>query len=310
MSAEVETMFYTREKPWHGLGTRVEEAPSSEDALILAGLNWRVSQRPIMTEDGLEVPGFKVNLRENDHRILGVVTDRYKVVQNEEAFAFTDGLIGEGVRYETAGSLQRGKRVWLLARLPDDFVVSGDAITPYMVFMNSFDGTGAIKVAMTPVRVVCQNTLNLALSTARRTWSTKHTGDISGKMDDARNTLIYAGRYMEELAKDIERLNKIKLSDRKVYEYIDALFPLYNDPTDMQLRNLKRMKEEVKTRYFDAPDLAHTEKSAYRFVNAVSDFATHSKPLRTTANYRENLFARTVDGNAMIDRAYDLVHAA
>lgn len=310
MSAEVETMFYTREKPWHGLGTRVEEAPSSEDALILAGLDWRVSQRPIMTEDGLEVPGFKVNLRENDRKILGVVTDRYKVVQNEEAFAFTDELLGEGVRYETAGSIQNGKRVWLLARLPDDFVVSGDAITPYMVFMNSFDGTGAIKVAMTPVRVVCQNTLNLALSTASRTWSAKHTGDISGKMDDARNTLIYAGRYMEELAKDIERLNKIKLSDRKVYEYIDALFPLYNDPTDMQLRNLKRMKEEVKTRYFDAPDLAHTEKSAYRFVNAVSDFATHSKPLRTTANYRENLFVRTIDGNAMIDRAYDLVHAA
>lgn len=310
MSAEVETMFYTREKPWHGLGTRVEEAPSSEDALILAGLDWRVSQRPIMTEDGLEVPGFKVNLRENDRKILGVVTDRYKVVQNEEAFAFTDELLGEGVRYETAGSLQNGKRVWLLARLPDDFVVSEDAIAPYLVFMNSFDGTGAIKVAMTPVRVVCQNTLNLALSTASRTWSAKHTGDISGKMDDARNTLIYAGRYMEELAKDIERLNKIKLSDRKVYEYIDALFPLYNEPTDMQLRNLKRMKEEIKTRYFDAPDLAYTEKSAYRFVNAVSDFATHSKPLRTTANYRENLFARTIDGNAMIDRAYDLVHAA
>lgn len=197
MSAEVETMFYTREKPWHGLGTRVEEAPSSEDALILAGLDWRVSQRPIMTEDGLEVPGFKVNLRENDRKILGVVTDRYKVVQNEEAFAFTDELLGEGVRYETAGSLQNGKRVWLLARLPDDFVVSGDAIAPYLVFMNSFDGTGAIKVAMTPVRVVCQNTLNLALSTASRTWSAKHTGDISGKMDDARNTLIYAGRYME-----------------------------------------------------------------------------------------------------------------
>lgn len=310
MSAEVETMFYTREKPWHGLGTRVEEAPSSEDALILARLNWRVSQRPIMTEDGLEIPGFKVNLRENDHRILGVVTDRYKVVQNEEAFAFTDELIGEGVRYETAGSLQNGKRVWLLARLPDDFVVSGEVITPYLVFMNSFDGTGAIKVAMTPIRVVCQNTLNLALSTASRTWSAKHTGDISGKMDDARNTLIYAGRYMEELVKDIERLKKIKLSDRKVYEYIDTLFPLYNDPTDIQLRNLKRLKEEVKTRYFDAPDLAHIEKSAYRFVNAVSDFATHSKPLRTTANYRENLFARTIDGNAMIDRAYELVHAA
>lgn len=309
MSAEVDTMFYTREKPWHGLGVRVEEAPASEDALIMAGLNWRVVQRPIMTEEGIEVPGYRVNLRKSDNRILGIVTDRYKVVQNEEAFAFTDTLIGEGVTYETAGSLQNGKRVWLLAKLPEDYVVCGDTVTPYLVFMNSFDGTGAIKVAMTPVRVVCQNTLNLALSTARRTWSAKHTGDISGKMEDARNTLLYAGKYMDELKRDIERLNQKKLSDRAVYEYIDALFPLYEDPTELQLKNLKRMKEEVKTRFFEAPDLQGVGKNAYRFVNAVSDFATHSKPLRTTANYRENLFARTIDGNAMIDRAYELVSA-
>lgn len=310
MSAEVETMFYTREKPWHGLGVRVEEAPGSEDALIMAGLNWRVVQRPIMTEEGIEVPGYRVNLRKSDNRILGIVTDRYRVVQNEEAFAFTDALIGEGVTYETAGSLQEGKRVWLLAKLPEDYVMCGDAVTPYLVFMNSFDGTGAIKVAMTPVRVVCQNTLNLALSTARRTWSAKHTGDISGKMEDARNTLLYAGKYMDELKMDIERLNQKKLSDRAVYEYIDALFPLYEDPTELQLKNLRRMKEEVKTRFFEAPDLQGVGKNAYRFVNAVSDFATHSKPLRTTANYRENLFARTIDGNAMIDRAYELVSAA
>lgn len=310
MSAEVETMFYTREKPWHGLGVRVEEAPASEDALIMAGLNWRVIQRPIMTEEGIEVPGYRVNLRKSDNRILGIVTDRYKVVQNEEAFAFTDALIGEGVTYETAGSLQNGKRVWLLAKLPEDYVMCGDAVTPYLVFMNSFDGTGAIKVAMTPVRVVCQNTLNLALSTARRTWSAKHTGDISGKMEDAQNTLLYAGKYMDELKMDIERLNKKKLSDRAVYEYIDALFPLYEDPTELQLKNLRKMKEEVKIRFFEAPDLQSVGKNAYRFVNAVSDFATHSKPLRTTANYRENLFARTIDGNAMIDRAYELVSAA
>lgn len=310
MSAEVETMFYTREKPWHGLGVRVEEAPASEDALIMAGLNWRVVQRPIMTEEGIEVPGYRVNLRKSDNRILGIVTDRYKVVQNEDAFAFTDALIGEGVTYETAGSLQNGKRVWLLAKLPEDYVMCGDAVTPYLVFMNSFDGTGAIKVAMTPVRVVCQNTLNLALSTARRTWSAKHTGDISRKMEDARNTLLYAGKYMDELKRDIERLDQKKLSDRAVYEYIDALFPLYEDPTELQLKNLKRMKEEVKTRFFEAPDLQGVGNNAYRFVNAVSDFATHSKPLRTTANYRENLFARTIDGNAMIDRAYELVSAA
>ena len=176
--------------------------------------------------------------------------------------------------------------------------------------MNSHDGTGAIKAAMTPVRVVCQNTLNLALSTAKRSWSTNHTGDIKGKLEDARNTLLYADLYMGELGKAIDRLQQIRLSDQKVYEYINALFPLMDGITEQQKKNLLRLKEEVKTRYFDAPDLQHVGKNGYRFVNAVSDFATHGKPLRQSGQYKENLFARTVEGNALIDRAYQLVQAA
>jgi phage/plasmid-like protein (TIGR03299 family) len=309
MVANVETMFYTRQKPWHGLGTMVQEAPTSNDALVLAGLDWQVIQKPILTDDGIPIPGFRANLRNTDDQVLGVVTDRYKVVQNINAFAFTDSLLGEGVTYETAGSLQNGRRVWVLAKLPQRYIISGDEITPYLVFMNSHDGTGAIKAAMTPIRVVCMNTLNLALSTAKRSWSTNHVGDIQGKLEDARHTLLYADLYMQELGKTIDKLNRQKLSDRKVYEYIDALFPLVDNASEQQKKNLFRMKEEVKTRYYDAPDLAYIEKNAYRFVNAVSDFATHAKPLRERANYRENLFARTVDGNAMIDKAFDLVKA-
>lgn len=307
MAAEVETMFYTREKPWHGLGTMVQEAPDSGAALELAGLDWKVIQRSIKTQDGIPIAGFKANLRDTDDRVLGVVTDRYKVVQNGEAFAFTDGLLGEGVRYETAGSLQEGRRTWLLAKLPQRYIISGDEITPYLVFMNSHDGSGSIKAAMTPVRVVCMNTLNLALSTAKRTWSTNHTGNISGKLEDARYTLLYAEKYMSELGKAIDHMSRIKLSDRQVCEYIDALFPLVDQPTEQQKKNLLHMKEDLKERYFDAPDLKHVGKNAYRFVNAVSDFATHAKPLRERANYKESLFARTVDGNAMIDKAYELV---
>ena len=106
-----------------------------------------------MTEEGITVPGFRANLRETDNQVLGVVSDRYKVVQNEEAFAFTDELLGEGVTYETAGSLQNGRRTWILAKLPTRYIISGDEITPYLVFMNSHDGSGAIKAAMTPIRV-------------------------------------------------------------------------------------------------------------------------------------------------------------
>ena len=310
MPAEVETMFYTRQKPWHGLGTMVTEAPDSQSALELAGLNWTVIQKPIETQDGLPISGFKANIRNTDNQVLGVVTDRYKVVQNQDAFAFTDKLLGEGVTYETAGSLQDGRRTWILAKLPQRYIISGDEVTPYLVFMNSHDGTGAIKAAMTPIRVVCMNTLNLALSTAKRSWSANHTGNIEGRLQDARYTLLYADKYMAELGKAIDRMDKIKLSDRQVYEYIDALFPLLDEPTEQQKKNLIKMKEDMKLRYFDAPDLQHVGKNAYRFVNAVSDFATHTKPLRERKNYRENLFARTVDGNAMIDKAYQLVSNA
>lgn len=309
MSAQVETMFYTRTTPWHGLGTRVEEAPGSKEALEIAGLDWKVTQKEIYTQDGQQILGFKANVREMDQRILGVVTNRYRLVQNEEAFAFTDQLLGEGVTYETAGSLQGGRRTWILARLPQRYIISGDEITPYLVFMNSHDGSGAIKAAMTPVRVVCQNTLNLALSTAKRSWSTNHTGDIQGKLRDAEETLFYADHYMKELGKTIDQMNQTKISDQKVKEYIDALFPEAEGASEIQKRNILHLKEEVKFRYFEAPDLKHIGKNAYRFVNAVSDFATHAKPLKERSNYRENLFARTVDGNAVIDKAFELVKA-
>lgn len=134
MAANVEKMFYVRETPWHGLGTKVMEAPASGEALKIAGLDWKVIQEPIYTTEKEPIEGFKVNVRDSDRRVLGVVSDRYKIVQNQEAFSFTDELLGEGVRYETAGSLQNGRKVWLLARMPHEYIISGERITPYLVF--------------------------------------------------------------------------------------------------------------------------------------------------------------------------------
>lgn len=310
MAANVETMFYTREKPWHGLGTMVAEAPNSKDALRLAGLNWKVLQKPVYTENEELVQGYKANVRDTDRKVLGVVTDRYKVIQNEEAFAFTDTLLGEGVRYETAGSLQEGRRVWMLARLPREFIIGGERISPYMVFSNTHDGSGAVKTALTPIRVVCNNTLNLALRTAKRSWSMIHTGDISGKIEEAKNTLLLADEYMTALGQEFEDLRKIKLSEKQVLDYIKILLPMEENYSLLQKRGVEKLRADMKMRYFDAPDLKDVGNNGYRFVNAVSDFATHSTPRRKTANYKENIFARTADGNPMIDRAYQLVKAA
>jgi phage/plasmid-like protein (TIGR03299 family) len=309
MAHDVETMFYTREAPWHGLGNRVEHALSSKEALQEAGLDWTVIQKSIQTEDQLEIAGFKANIRESDNRVLGVVTDRYSIVQNHDAFGFTDQLLGEGVRYETAGSLQNGKKVWLLARLPDNYMILGDRVSPYMVFSNSHDGSGSIKVAMTPIRVVCHNTLNLALGNAKRIWTTIHTGNMKSKLDEAKKTLLLAEHYMDRLSAEMDRLNRIKISDQKVLEYINLLFPMSDNATPLQRRNVDLLRVDLNLR-FDAPDLSHVSKSGYRFINAVSDFATHAAPLRETASFNENLFQRTYEGNALINRAYEMAIAS
>lgn len=310
MAANVETMFSTRVKPWHGLGQIVAEAPTSKDALTLAGLDWKVLQEPIFTGTNDLIAGYKANVRSTDRRVLGVVSDRYRVVNNDEAFAFTDELLGEGVRYETAGSLQNGRKVWLLARLPHEYIITGERISPYLVFSNTHDGSGAIKVALTPVRVVCNNTLNLALSTTKRCWSTIHTGEIQNKMREAKDTLFLAEKYMDELGKEFEHLRTKKMSEKEVLDYIDLLLPEDDSASLQQKRNIKRLRDDAKMRYFDAPDLKDLGHNAYRFVNAISDFATHAEPLRKTANYRENVFGKTIEGKPMIDKAYQMVCAA
>ena len=310
MAANVETMFYVRETPWHGLGTRVMEAPSSKEALGLAGLDWKVVQEPVYTQAEELIEGYKANVRDTDRKVLGVVTNRYRIIQNEEAFGFTDAMLGEGVRYETAGSLQGGRKVWLLARLPHEYIISGERISPYLVFSNAHDGSGAVRVALTPIRVVCNNTLNLALSTAKRSWSMMHTGNVQEKLEEAKDTLFRAEAYMDSLGKEFDELRKKKLTDKQVLDYIEILLPIKDNTTPQQRKNISRLREDMGRRYFDAPDLKTVGKNAYRFINAVSDFATHAEPLRKTANYKENVFARTMEGNPLIDRAYQMVKAA
>lgn len=305
MAANVETMFSVRETPWHGLGQIIADAPTSKDAIILAGLDWSVIQKPVYTSTGI-IPGYKANIRDIDERFLGLVTDRYRIVQNREAFEFTDALLGEGVKYETAGSLASGKRVWMLAKM-ETATITDEKIDPYLVFTNCHDGTGAIRVAITPVRVVCQNTLNLAMKKASRHWSAVHTGNMESKLEEARNTLLNAHEYMDVLEEEFGELKLKKLTDDKLDEYIEMLLPMdeLND-SPRKVNNIKDMRAELRYRYFNAPDLQPIEKSAYRFINAVSDFATHTEPKRRTKNFQENLFMKTIDGNALIDKAYEI----
>ena len=300
MAANVETMMYVREVPWHGLGTRVEEAPTSKDALKLAGLDWRVDQKSIQVCGGSKIENYKANVRSSDKKVLGVVTDRYRVVQNEDAFAFTDNLIGGDVRYECAGSLAGGKKIWLLAKMPEREII-GDKTEPYLCFSNTHDGSGAIRVCMTPIRVVCNNTLNIALSTAKRSWSVRHTGNIETKLHEAAVCLELADKYMDKLDEEAQRLANKTITDERIREILDELFPLDEDASDREKKNVKSLKDEFMICYF-APDIQQFRNTAWGMVNAMSDLVTHNAPKRKTANYRENNWGRIMDGHILMDK--------
>lgn len=299
--------FNERKVTWSGIGTNVTEAQSSEEALALSGLDWSVYQQEMTADNGVPVKGFLANIRDIDDKILGVVTDKYQVVQNREAFAFTDELLGHGVRYETAGMLQDGRKTWILAKMPQKYQMLGDWIEPYLVFYNSHDGSGSLKVALTPIRVTCQNTLNLALRRAKRNWSTKHTGDIRQKLEDAKETLFRAEQYMDELGSEMNYLASIHFSEQEAETFIQELITVPKNATKTQEKNVEKLREDLRARYFLAPDLCSLSGTGYRLINAVSDFATHMKPLRQTPNFQENLFARTIDGHPLIDKAHRMI---
>lgn len=306
MAALVESMMYVREVPWHGLGTKVNEAPTSKEAIKLAGLDWNVNPTVIYDANGKEISGYKANMRDSDQSILGIVSDRYQIVQNSEAFEFTDSLLDEGVVYETAGSLRDGKQIWLLARMPSTTIL-GDDVDPYLCFTNTFDGSGAIKVCMTPVRVVCNNTLNLALETTKRSWSTRHIGDLAGKLHQAKETLGLAQEYMKKLDEDADRLANTKLSDAEIESIVSFIFPIdYIKDTKRKIENTNKMRNDFMTCYM-MPDIAQYRNTAYGLVNAASDMAGHMAPSRVTSNYAQNNWAKIMLGHPLLDAVYNKV---
>lgn len=316
MAANVENMFYVdadgRHAPWHGLGIRVMEAPTSDDALRIAGLDWNVLQaEDYFKVNGVDIPtGNIVNYRDSDNKVLGTVSTRYKPVQNREAFEFTDELIGTGdVRYDTAGSLDGGRIVWLLAQMPETSIL-GDAVEPYLLFANSHDGSSAVRCTVTNVRVVCQNTLNFALEGAKRSFSFMHKGDIKSKLEEARKTIQNANLYNEALNKEAEKLVAKRFSREQVQALMDTLFPIDKDDySKVQLEHMERMRSNF-IKMMNADDLQNFKGTGWGLLNAASDYAYHARPIRMSETYNESIMKNAINGSKFLDTAYKFVTSA
>lgn len=299
---------------WEGLGEDVSGANSAYQVCRIAGLDYEVGTEAIFTADGEKIPNMVCTRRYDNvenvripSTVYGVVTERYNPVQNYEGFDFIDTLFHhDGFEVETAGHFDDGKIVWVEARLPQRNM-AGEAIDPYLVFTNRHDGKGSVRIFLTPVRVVCKNTLNYAIKKAQgRTFSVRHTTTAQAKLAQAKETLENYYQYLGAMEQEIEKQKRILLSDNHLNQMINTLLPFKEDDTDRVKQRVFANRRELRN-YWDTSDLDGYERSAFRFINAVSDWATHRKPSRQTANYASNLFQDTLNGNEYIDAAFTMI---
>lgn len=235
------SFFSVKEKPWHGLGQIVTDYPTSAEAIRFAGLDYRVEKRRLFTYDNInsfgnadkrkptiEVPNTFATVRTDNDAVLGVVGKEYRVVQNRDAFSFFDSIVGgDGIQYETAGALGKGERIFITAKLPAYIKVGReDLIEQYLFLTTSHDGLGSIMAAFTPVRIVCNNTLNAAYNNCSNAIRIRHTSTAKEKLEQAHKVMGIANKLSVYLEEMLNGWSKVKIGDEQIKALIQqALAP-------------------------------------------------------------------------------------
>ncbi len=240
MPANVDTMAYVGEVPWHGQGKPVPPQVTASEMIQAAGLNWIIEKRPARgtkpTVNGRGIEKFSryelVRLPRADcHEeevILGLTSDRYEPLQNSEAFRFFDPIVDhKTATYETAGALGDGERIWVMALMPGNIeVVRGDECKKYLLLSNSHTGQGSVIVKFTAVRVVCQNTLTMAMNDGQTAFRVRHSAKMNERLDEVSGLIAAANQIYKDAALQFQKLAATKVRDKEMLEeYLAVLFP-------------------------------------------------------------------------------------
>lgn len=299
MVAEVETLMYAREEPWHKFGRKVEGLQTAAEAIVAAGLDWEVKPKPLYTHDNrgrlVKVPDRLANVRMSDGKPLGVVSPTYKVLQNRDAFTIADAIVQSGeAKYETAGALRGGKVVFLSMELPKTVRVPGDdgEIRPYLLAANSHDGSLAIRFLITPVRVVCANTLSAALGRHQAEIRLRHTTNVESRVAEAQRALGLTFAYLDEFEQIAERMLLTKLDERSVLRTLAQVFPPQDvNPLKLNASELRRVISGNETTplakalrmYETSENIANIRGTAYGVYNAVVEYLDYGQTYRSRA---------------------------
>ena len=254
-----------KEKAWHGLGQIVDSYATSAEAIKFAGLDYTVEKRPLFTYDTenhnanqetdmsipeIEVPDFYATIRTDNEQVLGVVGREYEVIQNRDAFSFFDAIVGgkEGILYETAGALGKGEKIFITAKLPGYIRVgTDDLIEKYLFLTTSHDGYGSITAAFTPVRIVCNNTLNAALSNMSNCIKIRHTQSAPDKLKEAHKVMGISNTLSDELNGIFNRWAKVRITDKEVLKLVQQAMA----PSKEILQNVLNGREDEHSSYFN-----------------------------------------------------------
>lgn len=282
-NSQVETMAYAGDVPWHLTGTPVGEAQDSETMAVKGGVDWDVELGPVYGPNHVEIPGWNSIYRVTDNKVFAVSKGRYEVWNNRDAFAFTDSLIQDGVaKYHTVGSLYGGAKVWLLMQMEQGMQIGQEEYRNYVLVLNGFDLQTAITVKYVNERVVCRNTVMIALAENSLTFRTTHAPGIDRRMEQARELFQVTTEAQRQQQARLEQMLQIKLSkkDRELVQ--TELFGSMDDDTPTRRKNAL---EAFMAIYEAERQLnGHT---AYTMFNAATGYADHAAVYRGQGVERE-----------------------
>lgn len=293
------------EKAWHGLGTYVDSAMTAQQVIEKARLDYIVEKRPIMVEGGNIIPNTFATVRTDTNEALGIVSNSYQIIQNTEAFTFFDSIVDQGEAiFQTAGVLGKGEKIFVTAKLPSEILVHGEPVENYLLLTQGHDGKSSIQVGFTSIRVVCNNTLNAALSKIDNKVSIMHFKNAKEKLAAASKVMGMAHAYQKELDSIFNQMAKVRITDKKLRAYIEKCLK----PSAEQISKEEYTKQFTAT-VDSVMEFAHshytqTTEAATGTVwgayNALSGYFCHLKNYKTQEDKMKSLYfkrsARKIEG--------------
>lgn len=309
-----------RVNPFEALGTKTEGVLSARDCMEQANLNWRVEMQPCYTQVNgqfVEVPQNQIPVRMDTGTPFQAVGNRYVPFQNVDCFNFLDSVIDDfGATYEGAGSFQNGALVYVMLKLPNTVVIGDDKILPYLIVVNSHNGQTSVKAFTTPIRIVCSNTLRLAMSNSESSFSFKHTAQAQGKIAQARESLKISYKYYDDFQKEVDMLLDTQATTDTLNKVLDFALPIPSEREDINHKVLNegaitkvKLSRNKIVKLFENPDSSSVEKNAWGILNAINDWELWDSEIRGTNDRNERQAKSVVNGrlHPITDKAFSFM---